>query len=135
MIFLVDANVLSEPTKRSPEARVVEWLARNESNLAVDAVVLGELCIGVLSLPRGRKRAALEQWFDGVAGTIDCLPWDAGTSRRWASLIVSLRRKGMKMPLLDSMIAASALRHGLVLATRNTRHFRNAGVKVVDPFA
>jgi predicted nucleic acid-binding protein len=135
MKFLVDANVLSEPTKPSPDAQVVEWLGSNEPNVVVDAVILGELCVGILSLPRGRRRAALEKWFESVAETIHCLPWDAGTSRRWAILIASLRTKGVTMPLLDSMIAASALRHELVVATRNTRDYRHAGVDVVNPFS
>jgi predicted nucleic acid-binding protein len=66
---------------------------------------------------------------------IDCLPWDATISRRWAKLVVDLKRKGDKLPLLDSMIAATALQHDLTVATRNTRVFNKAGVKVLDPFA
>ena len=51
MRYLVDANVLSEPTKSQPNAKVVDWLARNERDLAVDSIILGELCIGVLVPP------------------------------------------------------------------------------------
>jgi hypothetical protein len=134
MIFLVDANVLSEPTKPAPDSRVVQWLSTNEPNLVVDAIVLGELSVGILALPAGRKRAQLEQWFDAVARTIDCLPWDAAVSRRWARLVVELRRKGRTLPVLDSMIAATPLHHELTVATRNTRDFRKTGVRVVDPF-
>lgn len=134
MIFLVDANVLSEPTKAAPNSQVVQWLRANERNLVVDSIVLGELSVGILALPAGRKRAQLEQWFDGVAETIDCLPWDAMVSRRWARLIVELRRKGRTLPVLGSMIAATALHHDLTVATRNMRDFRKTGVKVVDPF-
>jgi toxin FitB len=67
--------------------------------------------------------------------TIRCLPWDLAVSRRWAKLVVDLRRKGQPMPLLDSMISATALVHGLTVATRNTHDFRRAGVAVLDPFA
>ena len=134
MIFLVDANVLSEPTKPAPNSRVVQWLSTNERNLVVDSIVLGELSVGILALPAGRKRTQLEHWFDAVAQTIDCLPWDAAVSRRWARLAVELRRKGRTLPVLDSMIAATALHHDLTVATRNTRDFRKTGVKVVDPF-
>jgi len=134
-MYLVDANVLSEPTKPAPSGRVVHWLSANERNLVVDSIILGELCIGVLALPRGRKRTQLEQWFAAIAQTVNCLPWDAAISRRWAELVVDLRRKGDAMPLLDGMIAATALQHNITVATRNTRDFGKAGVKVVDPFS
>jgi predicted nucleic acid-binding protein len=135
MTHLVDANVLSEPTKPVPSRQVVEWLSLHEGDLVVDSIVLGELCIGVLALPPGRRRARLEQWFARVAQVIDCIPWDAAISRRWARLVVDLRRKGSAMPLLDGMIAATALEHDLTVATRNVVDFRKAGVRVVDPFA
>jgi toxin FitB len=133
--YLVDANVLSEPTKPAPNGKVVDWLSASERNLVVDSIVLGELCLGVLSLPAGRKRARLEQWLEAVTRTLDCLPWEAAAARRWAKLVVDLKRKGRTLPLLDSMIAATALEHGLTVATRNVSHFEPAGVKAVDPFA
>lgn len=134
MTYLVDANVLSEPTKPAPSSKVVDWLSANQRNLVVDSIILGELCIGILALPRGRKRTQLEQWFEALVQTIDCLPWDATISRRWAKLVVDLKRKGATMLLLDGMIAATALQHDLTIATRNTRDFRKAGVKALNPF-
>ncbi|MBI4522302.1 MAG: type II toxin-antitoxin system VapC family toxin [Deltaproteobacteria bacterium] len=135
MTYLVDANVLSEPTKPVPNNKVVDWLTANEGDLVVDSIILGELCVGILALPRGRKRTQLEKWFGEVVKTIDCLPWDATISRRWAKLVVDLKQNGDTLPLLDSMIAATALQHDLTVATRNTRDFRKTGVKVLDPFA
>jgi predicted nucleic acid-binding protein len=135
MTYLVDANVLSEPTKPAPSSKVSDWLSANERNLVVDSIILGELCIGIRALAPGRKRRQLEQWFDALMQTIECLPWDAAISRRWAKLVVDLKRKGKTMPLLDGMIAATALQHDLTIATRNTRDFRKAGLKVFDPFA
>ena len=134
MTYLVDANVLSEPTKPAPSSKVIDWLSANERDLVVDSIILGELCIGVLALAPGRKRRQLEQWFDALMQTIECLPWDAAISRRWAKLVVDLKHKGKTMPLLDGMIAATALQHDLIIATRNTRDFKKAGLKVVDPF-
>jgi len=133
--YLVDANVLSEPTKPVPISKVVDWLRANEENLVVDSIILGELCVGIFALPRGRKRTQLERWFGDVVQTIDCLPWDATISRRWAKLVVDLKQQGNELPLLDSMIAATALQHDLTVATRNTRDFNKTGVKVLDPFA
>jgi predicted nucleic acid-binding protein len=135
MTYLVDANVLSEPTRFAPNPRVIDWLSAHEKDFVVDAIILGELCIGILALPSGRKRRQLERWFAEVVQAIDCLPWDAAVSRRWARLVVDLKRKGQPLPLLDGMIAATALANGLTVVTRNARDFRKAGVKVVDPFA
>ncbi len=134
MRFLVDANVLSEPTRLAPNQHVVEWLTTHEGDFAVDAIVLGELKAGILGLAAGRKRATLDAWFDSVVQAIDCLAWDLDVSMEWAGLVTRLKRKGQSLPLLDSMIAASALRHGLTVVTRNTRAFRRAGVKVLNPF-
>jgi len=113
----------------------VEWLTAHEGDLVVDAIVLGEIAAGVLALPAGRKRDRLEQWLDSVAENVECVPWDAAVSRRWAKLVVDLRKKGRSLPLLDSMIAATALTHGFTVATRNVADFEAAGGKVVDPFA
>lgn len=135
MTYLADANVLSEPTKPAPDPRVVDWLRAHQAHVAVDAIILGELYAGILRRPAGRKRAALERWFESVIGALDCLPWDGAVSRRWARLVVQLRRQGRSLPLLDSMIAATALEHGLTVATRNVRDFEQTGVRVVDPFA
>jgi len=134
MTYLVDANILSEPTKQRPDAKVVAWLSANERDFVVDSVILGEIALGILVLPRGRKRTQLERWFESVAERIDCLAWDASISRRWAQLVASLRKKGQTLRVLDSMIAATALAHGLTVATHNVRGFQKAGVRVIDPF-
>ena len=134
MKFLVDANVLSEPTKPAPDLRVIEWLRANEREIAVDPIILGELRFGMLILPRGRKRAALERWFEAGVGRLQCLPWDADTGLKWAELLARLRRTGKAMPVKDSLIAATAVAHNLAIATRNRSDFANAGVSIVDPF-
>ncbi len=64
MTYLVDANVLSEPTKSVPAPRVIEWLRRHERDIVVDPVILGEVRFGILLLPKGKRRARLERWFD-----------------------------------------------------------------------
>jgi hypothetical protein len=134
MTYLVDANVLSEATRPQPNAKAVEWLTRNERLCVVDAIVLAEIQLGILSLPHGRKRTKLEDWYRSVVKTVECLPWDRSVSLRWATLVSGLRRRGVGLPVMDSMIAATALTHGLVVATRNVSDFRRTGVSVVNPF-
>lgn len=134
MRYLVDANVLSEPTKPEPEARVIEWLRVHERVIVVDPVILGEIRFGILLLPRGKRRMALERWFDEGVQRIECLPWEAETGLRWAELVADLRRSGRSMPVKDSFIAASALTHELSVVTGNRRDFEAAGIDAVDPF-
>ena len=134
MKFLVDANVLSEPTKPAPEARVVEWLRRHEHDLTVNPIILGELEYGILLLPASRRRTRLEQWFAVGVQRIHVLDFDATTAAAWSRLLARLKKKGHAMPIKDSLIAATALAHGLTVATRNANDFRNAGVAVENPF-
>jgi predicted nucleic acid-binding protein len=134
LIYLVDANVLCEPTKPKPDPKVVAWLRANEREFVVDPVILGEIRFGILLLPRGKRRQRLERWFDEGVTRIQCLPWDATIGLRWAKLLAELRTAGRSMPVKDSFIAATALAHGLTVATRNRRDFGAAKVPVVDPF-
>lgn len=135
MRYLVDANVLSEPTRPEPDPKVVAWLRANEAELVVDLIILGEIKFGILLLPRGKRRARLERWFEEGIRRIQCLAWEAASGIRWAELLATLRGAGTAMPIKDSLIAAVALTHGLTVVTRNRSDFEKAGVPLVDPFA
>ena len=134
MSWLVDAHVLSEPTRAHPDSGVVDWLRSHERGLRVDPIILGEVRFGILLLPPGKRRARLERWFEGAVARIECLPWDSSTGLRWAALLAQLRAEGRAMPIKDSQIAATARTHGLTVVTRNVRDFASAGVAVLNPF-
>ncbi len=134
MKYLVDANVLSEVTRAEPSAAVIEWLREHEEALVIDVVIRGELEFGILQLPGGKRRERLEKWFAASIAQMNCLPLTVDTSETWARLLAKLRRAGTAMPIKDSLIAATALTHDLTVVTRNVHDFKNAGVKVIDPF-
>lgn len=134
MKYLVDANTLSEPTKPRPLPQVVQWLRDHQSELATNAIVLGELEYGILLLAAGKRRKSLELWFQEVANSIRALDFDAQTASAWARLLAGLKKKGLAMSVKDSLIAATALAHDLTVATRNVADFRHSGVRLVNPF-
>ena len=131
--YLVDANILSEATKPNPDVRVVEWLAINEHEIAVDPIILGEIRFGILLLAQGRRRSRLERWFEVGVQRLQCVAWEASVGLRWAELLAALRATGRAMPIKDSLIAATALSGGLTVVTLNRRDFEAAGVAVLDP--
>jgi predicted nucleic acid-binding protein len=136
--FLLDTNVVSEAMRKQPSARVLNWIAAQiEESLFISAITVGELRRGSLLLGDGKKRKALLRWIEtGIkaefAGRI--LPVDSAVMERWADLEASTVKAGRRLPVMDSLIAATALAHGLILATRNVPDFEAAGVQLLDPW-
>jgi predicted nucleic acid-binding protein len=110
-------------------------LRTNERELVVDPIILGEVRFGINLLAAGGRRRRLEHWFAEGVAKITCLPWEAATGLRWARLLADLRTSGQAMSIKDSLIAATALVHGLVVATRKINDFSKARIKLIDPFA
>ena len=134
MKYLVDVNVLSEPTKPQPSPRVLAWIARNEAHSVVDAVVLAEISRGIDGMPSGRRKRDLESWFQELRSTTICLDWTEETGIVWGKLFNKVKRAAFTVGMADTMIAATAKLHGLTVATRNVDDFTRCGVPVVNPF-
>jgi predicted nucleic acid-binding protein len=134
MTYLVDANVLSEATKPMPDQKALDWLRKNEAEIVVNPIILGEIRFGIERLPPGKRRTRIEAWFDQGVTKLTCLPFEAATGILWAQLLAKLHATGKQIPFKDSLIAATALEHRLTVATRDVRDFQAAGVTVVNPF-
>jgi len=136
--YLLDTNVLSEPLKPSPELRVQAWLALvPSSRLHISAVTLGELHRGIALLPAGSRRSRLTHWMEhDLPGWFDgrILAVDAAVAETWGSLRAMTTRQGRTLPVLDSLIAATALHFTLTLVTRNVRDFQETGVQLFNPW-
>lgn len=133
MTFLLDNNVISELRKNRPHGAVVAWRKSVPIHeLAIPAVVIGEIQTGI-ELTRKQdpaKAAELESWLDRVMSYYIILPMDGPIFREWARLMAG-RCDDLSS---DAMIAATARIHGMVIATRNVKHFAHFGVKVFNPF-
>ena len=134
MKFLLDANVLSESVKPHPDLQVLEFIARQEAECATSSVVIGEIESGVRMMDQGRKQREYLAWLERLVETTEVLPFDLVAARTWARLIVKLQGQGQPLPLKDSMIAGTALVHGLTVVTRNVKAFERTGVVVLNPF-
>lgn len=138
MSWLLDTCVICEPTRARPAARVMRWLDEQpEESLYLSVLTLGEIRRGAARLPLGHKRRALERWLERAlterfAGRI--LAVDAEAADRWGRLLAQAETKGRPLPTLDSLLAATALAHGLTVATRNTADFSATGVELFNPW-
>lgn len=136
--FLLDTNVISELIKVKPEPKVTAWIeATEESLLHLSVLTLGEIHEGIAALPQGLRRAALEAWLETdlrwrFANRM--LEIDAGVADRWGVISAEAQAKQMPVPVIDGLLAATALHHNLTLVTRNAEDVAGSGVAVFNPW-
>ena len=132
--FLLDTNVVSELVKPRPEPRIIGWIqATEESLLFLSVLTIGEIRKSISSLPSGNKRALLESWLGNdlvIRFTDRILSIDFEIAERWG--LLSAQSKGL--PVVDGLLAATALHHNLTFVTRNTSDVRFAGLSVFNPW-
>jgi predicted nucleic acid-binding protein len=136
--FLLDTNVLSELVKPVPNPKVSRWIdSADERLLYVSVLTLGEIRKGIASLADARRRTKLESWLDGhlvlrFSGRI--LPIDHAVADRWGRLSGSSVSRKSPLPVIDGLLAATALEHNLTFVTRDTQHLGATGVAFIDPW-
>jgi predicted nucleic acid-binding protein len=137
-MIVLDTNVVSELMRPRPDAGVMAWIAsRPASTLCTTTITQAEILHGVLVLPRGKRRDALEQAAEAMFDSDFAerlLPFTAGAARAYARIAAARRRAGRPISTLDAQIAAIARAAKSSLATRNVDDFDNCGIDVVDPW-
>jgi toxin FitB len=132
--YLLDTNVISEVRKSRPHGAVVAWIETlRVEQIFLSAVTAGELQAGV-ELTRkqdGTKARVIEAWLSSVETSFAFLPMDSACFREWSRLMAG-RPDALRE---DAMIAATARVHGLTVATRNEKDFKQFGVQIFNPFA
>lgn len=135
-MIVLDTNVLSEPLRAEPNPAVLDWYAAVPDSLALTAVSVGELLIGVRMLPTGRRRDRLATAIEATLGRFgeSVLRYDEPAARIYAQFQERRRAAGRPLSVEDGMIAAICRRHDAVLATRDVKDFDELGVELIDPW-
>jgi len=138
MSYLLDTNVISEVVARRPDPNVTSWLQELEPEAVfLSVVTVGELNRGIQKLKESRRKRVLSNWLTGdllVRFQDHLLPLDVPVMITWGALVARVEAGGKQIPVIDSLLAATAAQHGLTLATRNVRDFQPIGISIVNPW-
>lgn len=136
MSYLLDTNVLSELRRRSPDPGVVDWFSqRPPATLYLSVLTLGEIRKGIEGVGDETRRQALLDWLETDLPTFftgRILAVDGSVADRWGRLVAAA---GRPLPAIDSLLAATALEHDLVLVTRNVKDFAGLPVELFNPWS
>jgi predicted nucleic acid-binding protein len=136
--FLLDTNCISELVRAKPERRVMQWIeSADELLLYISVLTLGEIRKGLAALPQGKRRTRLETWLDVDLSTRfegRILPIDEAVADRWGLLAAQAKRRGLSLPVIDGLLAATAAHYNLTVVSRNVSDFVSAQVPVLNPW-
>jgi len=136
--YLLDTCLLSELRKPAPDAGVVSWISDiDESRLYLSVLNLEEIQKGVARLEDGRRKHAIQHWleqdlmirFDGRI-----LPLTLDMALEWGLVCAASEHQGKPAPVVDALLAATAIVHNLILVTRNDKDFTRFPVKLLNPW-
>jgi toxin FitB len=132
--YLLDTNTISELMKMAPQESVLNWAINNQETCFLSVITIGEIERGIELLAARRKKQRLTIAFAELIGAIEerTLAFDRAVAHQWAILTGTWQRKGRTLPVLDSMIEATAVRWNLTIVTRNTQDFVEAAT--LDPW-
>jgi predicted nucleic acid-binding protein len=136
--FLLDTNLVSERIRVKPERRVLEWIeAADEGLLYLSVLTLGKIRKGVAGLAQGKRRTRLETWLEvdlqtRFSGRL--LPIDVAVANRWGLLAAQAKTKGVSLPVIAGLLAATAIHYDLTVVSRNSSDFARVQVPVVNPW-
>lgn len=137
MSYILDTNAVSDAGKRVPNPGLSAWLAAQAwDELWISTLTVGELRFGAVILPQGARREVLEAW---IARTLlafadRTIQIDSRVAEAWANVTARHRAKRLTISPTDELIAATGIVHGLVVVTRNARHFEHSGCRLLSPW-
>ena len=138
MRYLLDTCVISELIKQKPNAKFIAWVrSQREEDLFVSTLTIGEFQKGISKLPASRKKSGLQSWLDDALverfeGRI--LGIDAKVAKKWGEIQASTEAHGRKLPVIDSLIASTAIAHEMAVVTRNVDDMESTGAILYNPW-
>ena len=138
MNYLLDTCVVSELTRPKPQRPVVQWIrSEPETRLHLSVLTIGELRKGIERLPDSHKRKQIEAWLNNelrnrFSGRI--LSVDGEVAERWGLESAKAEQSGTPLPVIDGLLAATGLVHGMTVVTRNTKDMQQTGAKLLNPW-
>ncbi|BAY41558.1 plasmid stability protein StbB homolog (plasmid) [Nostoc sp. NIES-2111] len=139
MNYLLDTCLISELVVKQPNQQVIDWLdAQVPQTLYLSVITIGEIAKGINKLQASKRKDSLLTWLNETLPNrfeSRILNIDASTMVLWGNLVGQLELSGRPLPVMDSLIAAIALRHSLSLVTRNENDFAPTGVVIFNPWS
>lgn len=138
MKYLLDTCVISELIRPKRSEKVVAWIkSRREDHLYISALTIGEIHKGISKLPESKKKKSLQAWVENdlkkrFAGRI--LEITEETAALWGEIQGKAEKDGKRMPVIDSLIAATAVKNNLTVVSRNVKDMENSGCKIINPW-
>jgi len=137
-VIILDTNVVSALMQRTPDAAVIEWLNQQPAeSIWLTSITIFETRFGLALLPEGRRRDSLEDAFSRLLSEdLDkrILDFDVPAAVAAATIAAARQRAGRPVDMRDTQIAGIAMSRNASLATRNTKHFADLSVDVVNPW-
>jgi toxin FitB len=136
--FLLDTNCISEMVRPRPEPRVVAWLeSADEAILHLSILTIGEIRKGIAGLPQSKRRTRLEAWLEidlqtRFSGRI--LSVDPAVADRWGLIAATAKQQGHSLPIIDGLLAATAIHFNLTIVSRNARDFAGTSAQTLNPW-
>ncbi len=138
MNYLLDTCVVSELIKKKPERTVVDWIkSKDEMTLFLSVLTIGELQKGITKLDDSRKKQRLIGWLESdLVKRFEkrILPVSEAIAIKWGEIQGIAEQSGKKMPVIDSLIAATGITHDLQVITRNIIDMKVSGVNLFNPW-
>ena len=138
MKYLLDTCVVSELVAKQPNPRVLEWIDSIDADgVYISVITVGEITKGIEKLPNSKRKQELIDWLENellIRFQDNLIELDVKILIRWGKLNARLEISGRRSPAIDSLIAATALEHELILVTRNESDFAETGVEILNPW-